>query len=106
MEQLETISVVPHKERHDDAKPASPSWFVAKINPVSRFIGALILCIPMFVTLDVVSASVALALEVSLRGRCFVKPGRCGLPLREVSFPCRCMARPPGPCWSISVMSL
>ena len=44
MEQLETISVVPHKERHDDAKPASPSWFVAKINPVSRFIGALILC--------------------------------------------------------------
>lgn len=30
MEQLETISVVPHKERHDDAKPASPSWFVAK----------------------------------------------------------------------------
>lgn len=46
MEQLETISVVPHKERHDDAKPASPSWFVAKINPVSRFIGALILCIP------------------------------------------------------------
>lgn len=66
MEQLETISVVPHKERHDDAKPASPSWFVAKINPVSRFIGALILCIPMFVTLDVVSASVALALEVLL----------------------------------------
>lgn len=37
-----------------------------KINPVSRFIGALILCIPMFVTLDVVSASVALALEVLL----------------------------------------
>ena len=66
MEQLKTISVVPHKERHDDAKPASPSWFVAKINPVSRFIGALILCIPMFVTLDVVSASVAFALEMLL----------------------------------------
>ena len=66
MEQLETISVVPHKERHDDARPASPSWFVAKINPVSRFIGALILCIPMFVTLDVVSASVAFALEMLL----------------------------------------
>lgn len=66
MEQLETISVVPHKERHDDAKPASPSWFVAKINPVSRFIGALILCIPMFVTLDVVSASVAFVLEMLL----------------------------------------
>ena len=65
MEQLKTISGVPHKERHDDAKPASPSWFVAKINPVSRFIGALILCIPMFVTLDVVSASLAFALEIS-----------------------------------------
>ena len=66
MEQLKTISVVPHRERHDDAKPASPSWFVAKINPVSRFIGALILCIPMFVTLDVVSASVAFVLEMLL----------------------------------------
>lgn len=63
MEQLETISVgTCTRNDHDDAKPASPSWFVAKINPVSRFIGALILCIPMFVTLDVVSASVALAI--------------------------------------------
>lgn len=59
-EKLETITVVPHKERRNETKPASPSWFVAKINPVSRFIGALILCIPMFFTLDVVSASVAL----------------------------------------------
>ena len=58
--------MVPHKERHDDAKAGVASWFVAKINPVSRFIGALILCIPMFVTLDVVSASVAFALEMLL----------------------------------------
>ena len=34
--------------------------------PVSRFIGALILCIPMFFTLDVVSASVAFGLEMLL----------------------------------------
>ena len=39
---------------------------MAKINPVSRFIGALILCIPMFFTLDVVSASVAFGLEMLL----------------------------------------
>ena len=37
-EKLETITVVPHKERRNETKPASPSWFVAKINPVSRFI--------------------------------------------------------------------
>lgn len=65
-EKLETITVVPHKERRNETKPASPSWFVAKINPVSRFIGALILCIPMFFTLDVVSASVAFGLEMLL----------------------------------------
>lgn len=113
MEQLETISVVPHKERHDDAKPASPSWFVAKINPVSRFIGALILCIPMFVTLDVVSASVAFALEMLLLWMGGVAPWtvlrktcRYGSQLREASFPCHCMAKPPVPCWSILVMSL
>lgn len=65
-EKLETITVVPHKKRRNETKPASPSWFVAKINPVSRFIGALILCIPMFFTLDVVSASVAFGLEMLL----------------------------------------
>ena len=42
----ETIGVVSHTERGDVARPASPSWFIAKINPVSRFIGALILLHP------------------------------------------------------------
>ena len=63
---LETITVVPHKERRNETKPASPSWFVAKINPVSRFIGALILCIPMFFSLDAVSASTARGIEFVL----------------------------------------
>ena len=58
-EQVETITVVSRGNRRKDARPASPSWFVAKLNPVSRFIGALLLCIPMFLTLDIVSASVA-----------------------------------------------
>ena len=62
----ETIGVVSHTERGDVARPASTSWFIAKINPVSRFIGALILCIPMFFTLDIMSASVAFGLEMLL----------------------------------------
>ena len=62
----ETIGVVSHTERVDVARPASPSWFIAKINPVSRFIGALILCIPMFFTLDIMSASVAFGLEMRI----------------------------------------
>lgn len=65
-EQVETITVVSRGNRRKDARPASPSWFVAKLNPVSRFIGALLLCIPMFLTLDIVSASVAFELEVLL----------------------------------------
>ena len=64
--QVETITVASRKDRHKDARPASPSWFVAKLNPVSRFIGALLLCIPMFLTLDIVSASVAFGLEILL----------------------------------------
>ncbi|MBW3094564.1 energy-coupling factor transporter transmembrane protein EcfT [Bifidobacterium sp. 64T4] len=63
---IETIGVVPHKDRLDEPRAASPSWFIAKINPVSRFVGALILCIPMFFTLDIVSASVAFGLELAL----------------------------------------
>lgn len=62
----ERIAVVPHAERLDVSRPASPSWFIARINPVSRFIGALFLCIPMFFTLDIVSASVAFGLEMIL----------------------------------------
>ncbi|KAB5606528.1 ATP-binding cassette domain-containing protein [Bifidobacterium jacchi] len=60
------VHVSPPSQRHEPAKPASPSWFVARINPVSRFIMGLVLCIPMFFSLDVVSASVALGLELAL----------------------------------------
>lgn len=62
----ETIGVVPHKERHDEPRAASPSWFIAKLNPVSRFIGAILLCVPMFLSLDVVSASTALLIDFAL----------------------------------------
>ncbi|KAB8288930.1 ABC transporter, ATP binding protein [Bifidobacterium ramosum] len=60
------VRVSPQSERHEPAKPASPSWFIARINPVSRFVMGLILCIPMFFSLDVVSATTALGIELAL----------------------------------------
>lgn len=63
---METIGVVAHEERHDEPRATSPSWFIAKLNPVSRFIGAILLCVPMFLSLDVVSASVALLIDLML----------------------------------------
>ncbi|MBT1162633.1 ATP-binding cassette domain-containing protein [Bifidobacterium sp. SO1] len=61
-----TVHVTPTTERVEAAKPASPSWFVARLNPVTRFAMGLIMCIPMFFSLDVVSASIALGLEFIL----------------------------------------
>ena len=63
---METIGVVAHEERHDEPRVTSPSWFIAKLNPVSRFIGAILLCVPMFLSLDVVSASAALLIDFML----------------------------------------
>ncbi len=63
---METIGVVAHEERHDEPRATSPSWFIAKLNPVSRFIGAILLCVPMFLSLDVVSASAALLIDFTL----------------------------------------
>ena len=51
----------------EPVKASSPSWFIARINAVSRIIGALLLCIPMFISLDAVSASTALGIEFVLR---------------------------------------
>ena len=50
----------------EPVKASSPSWFIARINAVSRIIGALLLCVPMFISLDVVSASTALGIEFVL----------------------------------------
>ncbi|NMM98316.1 energy-coupling factor transporter transmembrane component T family protein [Bifidobacterium olomucense] len=53
-----SIAVTPPEERHEQAKPASQSWFIAKLNPVSRFICPLMMSLPLFFTLDVVSGSI------------------------------------------------
>lgn len=62
----DVVTVSAQDTREDPLKPASPSWFVAKVNPVSRIIGALLLCIPMFFSLDLVSATTALGIEFVL----------------------------------------
>ena len=55
----DVVMVSPQETRVEPVRASSPSWFVARINAVSRIIGALLLCIPMFISLDAVSASTA-----------------------------------------------
>ena len=62
----DVVTVSPQETRVEPVKASSPSWFIARINAVSRIIGALLLCVPMFISLDVVSASTALGIEFVL----------------------------------------
>ena len=62
----DVVAVSPQETRVEPVKASSPSWFIARINAVSRIIGALLLCIPMFISLDAVSASTALGIEFVL----------------------------------------
>ena len=45
----DVVTVSPQETRVEPVKASSPSWFIARINAVSRIIGALLLCIPMFI---------------------------------------------------------
>ncbi|MBT1165820.1 energy-coupling factor transporter transmembrane component T family protein [Bifidobacterium simiarum] len=63
---MSEIIVTPPSARHEQAKPPSQSWFIARLNPVSRFICPLIMSLPLFSTLDVVSASTQIILSVVL----------------------------------------
>ena len=62
----DTVTVSAPVDRKEPAKAASPSWFVAGVNPVTRILGALLICLPMFASLDVVSAATAFGLELAL----------------------------------------
>ncbi|KFI60951.1 ATP-binding cassette domain-containing protein [Bifidobacterium cuniculi] len=66
-EPLPDATVVPVKamgERADDIKPSSRSPFLASLNPVFRLFGAFLASLPLLLSLDWVSATVALGLEV------------------------------------------
>lgn len=60
------LSVSSVNERKEDPKAASRSPFLASINPAFRLIGAFLVSLPMLLSLDVVSASVALGIELVL----------------------------------------
>lgn len=66
MSAAETISVIARSARQEPVRSSSASWMVAKVNPVSRVIGALLLSLPLLMSLDVVSASCALVIELAL----------------------------------------
>lgn len=58
-----TIEVTDQSERVEPAKPASRSKYLASLNPAIRILGAILLSIPLFFSLDPVSAGSALAME-------------------------------------------
>ena len=90
----DVVTVSPQETRVEPVKASSPSWFIARINAVSRIIGALLLCIPMFISLDAVSASTALGIEFVLLWIGAVRPGRYGSPPPAVLSPCSSTAAP------------
>ena len=95
----DVVTVSPQETRVEPVKASSPSWFIARINAVSRIIGALLLCIPMFISLDAVSASTALGIEFVLLwiggvAPYAVRPGRYGSPPPAVLSPCSSTAAP------------
>ena len=55
----DVVTVSPQETRVEPVKASSPSWFIARINAVSRIIGALLLCVPMFISLDMISVGLA-----------------------------------------------
>lgn len=62
----EVLPVSPMDQRDEPPKQASRSAYIASINPAFRLIGAFLTALPLLISLDPVSASVALGLEVVL----------------------------------------
>ena len=59
----QVVRVSPVNARHDRIKPASRSPYLASLNPVFRLGGAFLASLPLLLSLDWVSAAVALAAE-------------------------------------------
>lgn len=55
----QTIGVTPQRQRREEEKPSSPSKIIASINPAVRLLGALVSCLLMVISLDIVSSSAA-----------------------------------------------
>lgn len=97
----DVVTVSPQETRVEPVKASSPSWFIARINAVSRIIGALLLCVPMFIVWmwyprprRSASNSCCCGLVAWLRGPYAVRPGRYGSPPPAVLSPCSSTAAP------------
>lgn len=62
----EVLPVSTMDQRDEPPKQASRSAYIASINPAFRLIGAFVTALPLLISLDPVSSSVALGLEVLL----------------------------------------
>ena len=58
------IKVSPDSQRKGDKKQSSPSALISSLNPGFRLLGAIILCLIMVISLDLVSATVACVLSI------------------------------------------
>ncbi|MCO6558228.1 MAG: ATP-binding cassette domain-containing protein [Bifidobacterium sp.] len=71
-----TITVSPVNERDEKERQSSRSSFLASLNPTFRMLGGFIAALPLILSLDWVSASVALLLEFILLACIGLKPWR------------------------------
>ncbi|WP_044085133.1 ATP-binding cassette domain-containing protein [Bifidobacterium gallicum] len=58
-----SVSVSSVNDRYEEPKASSRSPFLASLNPAARLFGAFLVSLPLLLSLDVVSASVALGIE-------------------------------------------
>lgn len=70
------IRVTAQNTRVEPVKPTSRSRLLASLNPAFRLVGGFVVGLPLLFSLDVVSAGVALALEVVLFWILGIHPGR------------------------------
>lgn len=62
----QSITVTPVVERYEAPKPSSRSPLLASLNPVFRLFGAFLVSLPLLLSLDWVSALVAVVLEIGV----------------------------------------
>lgn len=71
-----TITVSPVNERDEQERQSSRSPFLASLNPTFRLLGGFIAALPLILSLDWVSASVALLIEFILLACIHLSPWR------------------------------
>ena len=70
----DVVTVSPQETRVEPVKASSPSWFIARINAVSRIIGALLECIILTVNNTFIDAGGIWVVPEFLRTLVFARP--------------------------------